>query len=130
MTWARVLAVAWPLAWAAASSAETVQPPTISSPDAWVARQSATLRVLNKIDSTVRSVTIPVGGTATVQSLSIRLQACAVRPDDLPQDAAARLSVSESAGDAPAFDGWILQNEPAANMFEHPVYDIQLAACS
>ena len=111
------------------SRAETVQPPDISPPDTWQPRQSGTVRVLNKIDSTLKSLTLHTGETAHLQSLSITLVACAVRPPDLPADAAAHLAVADSRPDAPGFDGWILQNEPAANMLEHPVYDIQLAGC-
>ncbi len=110
--------------------AETVPSPTISPPDAWVARQSATLRVLNKLDSTVTTLILHVGEQRTLQSLTIKLQGCAVRPPDLPQDATAELSVVDSREGNPGFQGWILANEPAAAMLEHPVYDIQLAACS
>jgi hypothetical protein len=65
-----------------------------------------------------------------LQSLSITLEACAVRPDDLPADATAHLKVTDSRPDQPGYDGWILQQEPAINLFEHPVYDIQLAGCN
>ncbi len=116
--------LAAPPAWA-----EDVTPPAISPPDSWQPRQSGTIRVLNKIDSTVRSLTLRVGETARLQSLSITLQGCAVRPIDLPADAAAHLAISDSREGAQGFDGWILQNEPAANMLEHPVYDVQLAGC-
>ena len=113
-----------------ARAADIVAPPSISPPDSWVQRQAGTVRVLNKIDSTVHALSLKVGETARLQTLSITLRACAVRPDDLPRDAAAHLSVSDSRQGAPDFDGWILQNEPAANMLEHPVYDIQLAGCA
>jgi hypothetical protein len=109
---------------------DTAIPPVLSPPDTWLPRQSGTVRVLNKLDSTLQSLTIHVGETAHVRSLSIKLAACAVRPPDLPADAAAHLTVTDSRPDAPGFDGWILQNEPAANMLEHPVYDIQLASCT
>lgn len=112
-----------------AHAADIVAPPTISPPDSWVQRQAGTVRVLDKINSTVQSLSLKVGETARLQTLSITLRACAVRPDDLPRDAAAHLSVTDSRQGAPDFDGWILQNEPAANMLEHPVYDIQLAGC-
>ena len=115
------LLLAWP------AFADTVEPPNISPPDSWAPRQAATLRVLNKLDSTVQSLTVHVGETAHVQTLSVTLRACAVRPPDLPADATAHLSVSN--GDA-SFDNWILQNEPSINMFEDPVYDIQLAGCA
>ena len=115
---------------AAQARAEPVDPPSISPPDTWLPRQSGTIRVLNKIDSTLSTLTLHTGETVHLQSLSITLAACDVRPPDLPADAAARLTVSDSRPDTPGFDGWILQNEPAANMLEHPVYDIQLASCA
>ena len=110
--------------------ADDATPPAISPPDSWQPKQSGTIRVLNKIDSTVRSLTLRVGETVHLQSLSITLQGCAIRPPDLPADAAAHLAVGDSREGADGFDGWILQNEPAANMFEHAVYDIQLAGCA
>ena len=124
LAWLLPALLAPALAWADAAT-----PPSISPPDSWQQKQSGTIRVLNKIDSTVRSLTLHVGETARLQSLSITLQGCAVRPPDLPADAAAHLTVSDSREGAPGFDGWILQNEPAANMLEHPVYDLQLAGC-
>jgi hypothetical protein len=112
------------------AAAEVVTPPAISPPDTWVQRQAGTLRVLNKLDSTVQTLTLHVGQTTQLQSLSITLEACAVRPDDLPADATAHLKVTDSRPDQPGYDGWILQQEPAINLFEHPVYDIQLAGCN
>jgi hypothetical protein len=115
---------------AAPALADPVPAPTISPPDSWVPKQSGTLRVLNKLESTVQTVTLKVGQSQNLQSLSITLQACEVRPPDLPQDATAHLAVSNSQSDDPGFNGWILQNEPAVNMLQDPVYDIQLAGCT
>jgi hypothetical protein len=84
---------------------------------------------MNKLDSTVTPITLHVGETVKLQSLSLTLRACEVRPPDLPQDATAHLQLADSRQDQPGFDGWILRNEPAVNMFEHPVYDVQLAGC-
>ena len=110
--------------------ADPVTPPDISPPDTWQPRQSGTLRLLNKLDSTTSTLTLHVGETRRVESLSITLKACDVRPPDLPQDAAAQLTVADSREGAPGFDGWVLANEPAAAMLEHPVYDIRLAGCT
>ncbi len=110
--------------------AEPITPPEISPPDTWQPRQSGTLRLLNKLDSTTNTLTMHVGETRRVESLSITLKACDVRPPDLPQDATAQLTVVDSREGAPGFDGWMLANEPAAAMLEHPVYDIRLAGCA
>jgi hypothetical protein len=107
-----------------------LQPPDLSPPDSWQPRTKATLRVMNKIDSTVQTLSVPVGGSVNFQSLTIRLSGCYVRPPDLPADAAAHLTITDSRPGQPGFDAWMLQNEPALNMLEHPVYDVQLAGCS
>jgi hypothetical protein len=113
-----------------AAHAETATPPTLPPPDSWTPRQAGTLRVLNKLDSTVQTLNLHVGETAKLQTLSITLRACQVRPDGLPEDATAELSVIDSREGEPGFEGWILQKEPSLNMLEHPVYDIQLAGCT
>ena len=113
-----------------AAHADTATAPNLPPPDSWTPRQSGTLRVLNKLDSTVQTLDLHVGQTAKLQTLSITLRACQVRPDGLPEDATAQLSVVDSREGQPGFEGWILEKEPSLNMLEHPVYDIQLAGCT
>jgi hypothetical protein len=113
-----------------AQAAEPVAPPTISPPDTWVPKADAILRVLNKIDSTVQEITIKPGEVVTVQSLSLSVSGCFVRPADLPADATAHLKIEDTRPGSPSFDGWILKNEPSLNMLEHPVYDVQLVGCA
>lgn len=117
---------------AGGAAAQPAAPPApqMSPPDTWVPREAGTLRVLNKLDSTVSTVTLKVGETTQLQSLSITLKACAIRPPDLPQDSTAHLVITDKRADQPGFDGWILHAEPAINMLEHPVYDVQLAGCA
>ncbi len=104
--------------------------PNISPPNTWLPRGGAVLRVLDKLNSNVRTVRLRVGETATIKSLSITLLGCAVRPDDLPQDATAHLKVADAADSGIAYDNWILSAEPSLNIFEHPVYDVHLANCA
>jgi hypothetical protein len=113
-----------------ALAAEPVPSPTISPPDTWVPKADAIVRVLNKIDSTVQEITLKPGEVVQVQSLSLALKGCFVRPDDLPQDATAHLQIDDNRPGAQSFDGWILKNEPSLNMLEHPVYDVQLVGCA
>lgn len=124
-----VLAVVLTASMLAGASAESVTPPDLSPPDSWTPRPAGTLRVLNKIDGTMQTVTVRAGQTVQLAAVSITLRACAVRPPDLPADAAARLLITGRDRAAALFDGWILQNEPAANMLEDPVFDVQLAGC-
>ena len=117
------------LLFAGAAAADEVQAPDLSPPDSWQPRQSGTLRVMNKIDGTVSPVTLRVGETQDFQSLKITLTGCFVRPPDLPADAAAQLQIVDTRPSQPGFSGWVLKNEPALHMLEHPVYDVQLAGC-
>ncbi len=115
---------------AGAARGEEVKPPDMSPPDSWQPRQAGTVRVMNKIDSTVATVSLKVGDTVPFQSLRITLSGCFVRPPDLPADAAAHLAIADTRPDQPGFAGWMLKNEPALNMLEHPVYDVQLVGCT
>jgi hypothetical protein len=102
--------------------ATKLQPPELSPPDTWLPRTQATLRVMNKIDSTVQTLSVPVGGSVNFESLTIRLSGCYVRPPDLPADAAAHLTITDSRPGQPGFDAWMLQNEPALNILEAKVF--------
>ncbi len=113
-----------------AAGADEIKPPDLSPPDSWQPRQAGTFHVMNKIDSTVQTVTIGVGAQLRFQTLTLKLTGCFVRPPDLPADAAAHLTITDTRDGAPDFDGWMLQKEPALNMLEHPVYDVQLAGCA
>ncbi len=110
-------------------AAELVPPPNLPAPDSWQPRQTGVIHVLDKVSAQATTLTLHVGDTVAYQSLSITLAACQARPPELPADSAARLIVVDSTTGAPGFSGWILADEPGASMFEHPVYDIQLARC-
>lgn len=108
---------------------EEVAPPTPSLPQGWVAAGAAELSVLDKIDAVSRPVTVRVGQSAQVGSLTIAVQACDVRPPDQPPDATAFLVITDSHADEPGFRGWMLANEPWLSMLESPVYDVRLVGC-
>ena len=113
----------------APAMADEIKPPDLSPPDTWVPQQHGSIRVMNKIDSTVETVALQVGQTTTYQSLQINLSGCFTRPADLPADAAAHLKIVDQHPDAPGFEGWVLKREPSLNMLQSPVYDVQLAGC-
>ncbi len=126
----RLVVAAWVALAVPAGAAEEVKPPDLSPPDTWLPVQQGSVRVMNKIDSTVQTLTLKVGETAHYESLSLTLSGCFVRPQDLPADAAAHLTIVDQRPDTPRFDGWMLKKEPALNMLQHPVYDVQLAGCA
>ena len=48
----------------------------------------------------------------------------------MPADAAAFLDITDSNPGMPGFHGWMLADEPAVSMLQHPVYDVRLAGCA
>lgn len=108
--------------------AQTSAPPAAAGPD-WLPRSGVELQALDKV--TARSTVLDgrVGQTLHFESLSIVVTACVVRPPDRPADAAAFVQITDSHQGEPGFRGWMLQDEPALSMFEHPLYDIRLNGC-
>ena len=123
--------VALGLASAAQVQAQTTKPDEApqSAPDAWLKRDAADLVVLDKVNAKSNGLTLKVGQAADNASLSIALRGCVIRPPDMPKDSAAYLDITDSRPGAPGFHGWILANEPAVSMFQHPIYDVRLLAC-
>ncbi len=115
----------------AAAGPDPVKPDAApqSVPDAWQPRDTAELVILDKVNAKATNLTLKVGQAAENASLSFALRACVARPPDLPKDSAAFFDIVDSRPGAPAFHGWILANEPSVSMFQHPIYDVRLAAC-
>ena len=112
-----------------ASAAEPVTPPSMYPPDAWEGRSSAVVRVLDKLDAHVQTLTIPAGQTGSYKSLGIVVRSCLQHPPGLPPDAAAFLTVQDGHVGAAAFAGWMFSAEPFIAVFESPVYGVQLVSC-
>ena len=95
----------------------------------WLPEGNAVLQVLDKVNAQNALLTVKVGDTAKFGALAIAVQACDVRPPDQPQDAAAFLVITDSHPDAPGFHGWMLADEPALSMLQHPIYDVRVIGC-
>lgn len=113
-----------------APSPETAPQPETPPPPAWLPRPAARLILLDKISAQPHTVTVKVGQSTSFGALTIMVRACEVRPPDVPQDATAFLDITDSHSGMPGFRGWMFAREPAANMLEHPVYDVRLAGCA
>jgi hypothetical protein len=96
----------------------------------WLPGSVVKLQALDKVNAQSATLTIKVGGMATFGSLTIAAKACVLRPADQPADAAAFLAVTDSHPDAPGFNGWMLEDEPAVSMMEHPIYDLRITGCT
>ena len=114
----------------------TPQPPTPAAPPAappsqttWLPQASAQLQVLDKVNAQTAVLTVKVGESAQVGSLTIQVQACDTHPPDQPQDSTAFLTITDSHADAPGFRGWMLANNPSLSMLQHPIYDVRVVGC-
>ena len=98
-------------------------------PQTWLPQSTAMLQVLDKVNAQNAVLSVRVGQSAQFGSLTIQVQACAIRPPDQPQDSTALLTITDSHADAPGFRGWILANHPSVSMLQHPIYDVRVVGC-
>ncbi len=113
------------VAWAA----DPVAPPAMYPPATWEGRSDAVLRVLDRLDSNVETLTITAGQSATFKSVTIAVQSCLQHPPGLPPDAAASLRITDAHSAASDFSGWMFAAEPFVAVFQSPVYGVQLVSC-
>ena len=109
---------------------------TIGTP---MAERVAVLGLLNKRNGQTRDVELKPGEAIRFDKVVIRLRACEktapweTRPDE---GAFVQLLVKERPpGTTEAekwrnvFSGWLFKENPAANVVEHPIYDVWVKAC-
>lgn len=96
----------------------------------WYSQPKAVIRVLNKLESSITMLTIPVGGSAEYKTLNIAVKKCIVRPETLSPDSAAFVTVTDSQLSTNPFAAWIFVAEPGASVFEHPLYNVSIAGCA
>ena len=111
-------------------AAEPVTPPPIYPPDTWEGRSTAVVRVLDKLDAHVETLTIPAGQSGSYKSLGILVRSCLQHPPGLSPDAAAFLTVQDGHAASAPFAAWMFAAEPFIAVFESPVYGVQLVSCS
>ncbi len=106
-------------------------PAPVPAPAAeWLSKGTALVGALDKVNARSKVLTIKVGQSADYGSLTIMVQACVVRPPDVPADAAAFLVVTDRNPNVPKFSRWMLQSEPSLSMMVDPVYDLWVVGCS
>lgn len=128
--------VALPLAMAphamipASQAAEAIAPPVMYPADLWQGRSEAVLRVLNRTDSHIETLTIPVGGQAQYRSLHLGVTRCVDRPETLPSDSAALITTSDDTDPGAHYEGWILAEEPSLTGYKSALYGVAIVSCS
>ncbi len=106
------------------------QAPT--SAPGWLPRAAAELQVMDKVTTRISVLRAPLNTATPFGALSITVRACNARPPDEVPDALAWMEIADSrrpADQRVVFRGWMFANTPAANMLEHPVYDVRVLEC-
>ena len=95
---------------------------------AYINRETAVLRVMDKDAGKVQEIIVPVGKEVQVDKLFINVRAC--KQSD-PFDAEhfwVFVEIFEHGKDL-LFSNWMNRNEPGQNPLQHPDYDVWLARC-
>jgi hypothetical protein len=106
--------------------------PAAPPPIPWLPGKTAVLGVLNKVDGSVSSVTIPVGGQAKLGDLQVSVLACVSRPPDQIPDAAIFIATQNTTdkSQTPAYRGWIIRSAPGAAVVGDASETFRAITCS
>jgi hypothetical protein len=96
--------------------------------NAYVNRDNAVLRIMNKDAGKVQEVKIPVGQELQFEKMYINVRSCKQTDPFQAEDFFAFLEISER-DKGQFFGGWMSRNEPGQNPLQHPDYDVWLVKC-
>lgn len=103
-------------------AAPAVAEPTVTS-------SHGVVRVLDKINGTVRDLTLSTGVSEAVGHLTITMGECRFPRANPTGDAYIQLVIQDARETEPAFSGWMVASEPALEPFDHPRYDVWAISC-
>ncbi|GBQ28288.1 hypothetical protein AA0472_2647 [Acetobacter estunensis NRIC 0472] len=112
-----------------ALAAAPLAPPAMYPADTWQGRDTAVLRVLNRLDSHVQTLTVQAGSTTHYETLEIGVARCLQQAPTLRPDAAAWLDIQDTRPQGAVFHGWMLAGEPSVGVLESPIYDVRIVSC-
>ena len=96
--------------------------------NAYINRDSAVLRVMNKDAGKVQEIRVPVGGDVQFEKLNINVRACKQSDPFDAENFWAFVEISENDKGL-IFSNWFNRNEPGQMPLQHPDYDIWLVGC-
>lgn len=96
--------------------------------DAYIDRENARLRVMDKDAGKVQEIVVPVGQEARFDKLYINIRACKQTDPFDAEDFFAFIEIAEN-NKGQIFGGWMSRNEPGANPLQHADYDVWLVKC-
>ncbi len=98
----------------------------------WAEKTKGSVKVLNKVYTRNKELTIKKGDTAKLGALNIKLEKCFRMPESDKKESSALLLISETFSSQPTkeiFHGWMFSSSPAISALEHPLYDVILLGC-
>lgn len=96
--------------------------------DAYVNRNAAVVKIMNKDAGKVHQVVIPVNQEVQFEKIFINVRSCKQTDPFQAEDFFAFLEISER-DKGQVFGGWMSRNEPGQNPLQHPDYDVWLVKC-
>ena len=95
---------------------------------AYIDRDIADIRIMNKAAGKTYSIDIPVGDSAQFEKLNITVHSCKQSDPFEAEDYFAFLKISTSA-DGTIFSNWMSRNEPGVRPLQNADYDVWLVGC-
>ncbi|MBE6457460.1 MAG: DUF2155 domain-containing protein [Alphaproteobacteria bacterium] len=95
---------------------------------AYVNRDNAVIRVMNKDAGKVHEVIVPVNQEVQFEKLFVNVRACMQTDPFDAENHFVFIEITEM-DKGQIFGGWMNRNEPGQNPLQHPDYDVWLVRC-
>ena len=96
--------------------------------DAYIERNIAVLRIMDKDAGKVQQINIPVGNELQFEKIFINVRNCKQSDPFQAEDYFAFLEISDQ-DKGKFYSNWMTRNEPGQNPLQHPDYDVWLVRC-
>lgn len=96
--------------------------------DAYIDKQNAVIRIMNKAAGKVQVVTLPVGQDAQYEKLNMTVRSCKQTDPFDAEDFFMFIEISKQDS-GKIFSGWMSANEPGDNPLQNADYDVWLVKC-
>lgn len=96
--------------------------------NAYVERNTAVIRVMNKAAGKTQLVSLPVGQQINHEKLTLMVRSCKQTDPFQPEDFHMFIEIDKNP-DGRIFSGWMSKNEPGDNPLQNADYDLWLVVC-
>lgn len=93
---------------------------------AYIAHDTAIVRIMNKAAGKAQTIKIPVGREVSYEKLDMLVRTCQQTDPFQAEDFFMFIEISQKSK---IFSGWMSRNEPGNNPLQHPDYDVWLVGC-